>query len=141
MKKSIVLLLVLILGVSLLAGCSSGGDGKAADDGSSYGIDLNSSDVQQMSENRAARDKLTETVEEWMDGATMFLEGTEHGKRTYKDFADFIGCDATEYYFDASRNSRVYTWIADGEDNSKLSVWFEKRGGIWCSAYSGSTNL
>jgi len=160
MKKLIALLLVLILGVTLLAGCAGDGDKKtdgdktdpagggdtAGDnnssyDGSSYGIDLASTVLQQMSEQRASRKKLTETVGEWLEGATMFLEGTEMGSRTYKDFVDFIGCDATEYMFDNSYNARQYTWIAEDAENSKLSVWFKEINGVWRLSFTGSANL
>jgi len=168
MKKIIALILVLILGITLLAGCgdekkpddggdktgavsdktdADGGSGNTADgdkssyDGSSYGIDLASTEVQQMSETRATKDKLSETVTDWLEGNTMFLEGTEMGSRTYKDFVDYIGCDATEYKYDASYSARFYTWISEDSDNSKLGVWFKEIDGVWCLAFTGATNL
>jgi len=174
MKRTIAILSVLILGISLLAGCSGGNNsgtpsntttspapetsndlsgpeteapasdsgGSADNDGSSYGIDLASTEVQQMSEKRATQDKLEEAVREWLEGATMFPDNTAMSKRTYQDFVDFIGCDATEYKFDGSYSARNYTWIAEGEDNSKLSVWFKETiGGTWCLSFTGSTNL
>ena len=123
------------------SGKSGDGGGKTSDNGLSYGIDLTSTEVQQMSEKRAAKDKLSETSKEWLQGATIFPEGTEMNKRTYKDFVDYIGCDATEYKFDDSRNTRVYTWKAEDSDNSALAVWFAEIGGTWRLAYTGSTNL
>ena len=156
MKKIIALVLVLILGLALLSGC--GGDknsnstdsssnntstnGNAADyDGSSFGIDLTSTEVQEMSEARATKEKLQEAVWDWLEGITLFLEGTDKGKLTYKDFVDFIGVDATEYYFDDAKDARVYVWIAEDAEFSKVGLWFEKRGGVWCAWMSGASNL
>jgi len=165
MKKFIALLLSIILVFSMsiiYTGCgektpdseenyneekNSDGEGnvseneKAPYDGSSYGIDLASTELQQMSETRATQEKLTETVREWLEGATMFPEGTEMGKRTYADFVDFIGCDATEYKYDESYSARLYTWISSESDNSKLSVWFKEINGIWSLSFTGSANL
>ena len=115
--------------------------GSKSNDGSSYGISLTSTEVQKMSETRAEKDKLSETAKEWLGNATMFPESSEMSKRTYGDFVDFIGCDATEFKFDESYNARNYTWIADGADSSKLSVWFKEVNGNWCLSFSGSTNL
>jgi len=156
-KRTIASLLAFLLGISMLAGCggNSGGGNSGGgttttppasnsnqdEDGSSYGIDLTSAEVQPMSEERATRERLEETVREWLEGATLFLDNSEMSKRTYKDFVDFIGCDATEYYFDVSRNTRVYTWRAEGADTSKLGVWFEEKNGIWSLSFTGSTNL
>ena len=151
MKKIIAVLLILMLGITILAGCSeksnNGENGDAKDggksdnaveiDGSSYGIDLTSTEVQQMSAERASKEKLDKTVTEWLEGNTMFYDSS----LTYKDFVDYIGCDATEYNFDASFNARVYTWKADGSDNSVLSVWFKQSGNTWKLSMSGSTNL
>ena len=148
-KKIIALLLALMLGIAILAACGDGdkgdkkgenGDdkgGAAEIDGSSYGIDLASTEVQQMSAERASKEKLSQAVTEWLEGMTMFVDS----KLTYKDFVDYIGCDATEYNFDASFNSRVYTWKAEGSDNSVLSVWFKQSGNTWTLSMTGSTNL
>jgi len=138
MKRTIVSVMVLVLGMTMLAGC---GGSKAGSDGSSFGIDFASTETQQMSDKRAAKEKLSETKSEWLKDATMFLEGSEESKRTYQDFVSYIGCDATEYKFDDSRNERYYTWIAEGEDNCKLGVWFEEKGGKWTLSCTGSTNL
>ena len=151
MKKIIALLLILMLGITILAGCSeksnNGENGDAKDggksdnaveiDGSSYGIDLTSTEVQQMSAERASKEKLDKTVTEWLEGNTMFYDSS----LTYKDFVDYIGIDATEYNFDSSFNARVYTWKAEESDNSVLSVWFKQSGNKWKLSMSGSTNL
>ena len=161
MKRTITLLLVLMLGISTLAGCYSGStaadpstnntkpedsatagnDSTSDNDGSSCGIDLASTELQQMSGKRAMREKLEETVREWLEGATIFPDGDEMSKRTYGDFVDYIGCDATEYKFDDSYSARMYTWKAEDSDNSKLSVWFVEKGGTWSLSFTGSANL
>lgn len=154
MRKYIALLMVLVLSITMFAGCGGGNDAPSANnntpaensdtsgsDSSSYGIDLASTEVQQMSEERATKEKLGEAVAEWLEGNTMFPEGTEMGKRTYQDFVDFIGCDATQYSFDDSHEARSYTWIAEEADNSKLTAWFTERGGSWNLSFTGSANL
>ena len=145
MKRNITLVLVFALIISLLAGCGSSDSTStstsASEDGSSYGINLTGTEVQQMSEERASKEKLEETVAVWLGNSTIFPESSKQGKLTYKDFVDYIGSDATEYYFDGSRNARVYTWKADGADNSKLAAWFVERGNSWRLSITGSTNL
>jgi hypothetical protein len=151
MKKIIALLLIFIFGITMLAGCSdksnNGENGDDKDGGksdnaveiddSSYGIDLTSTEVQQMSAERASKEKLDKTVTEWLEGNTMFYDSS----LTYKDFVDYIGYDATEYNYDASYKARVYTWKADGSDNSVLGVWFKQNGNTWNLSMTGSTNL
>ena len=157
MKKLLIPLLMLILcSALLLSACSGGGGGEESsttpppadestpisdEDDIPSGIDPTSSEVQQVSANKASKDQLSETVNVWLEKATMFPEGSEIAKRTYKDFVDYIGCDATEYYFDTNRNARVYSWIAEEADSSKLSVWFVEKDGTWHASLSGAANL
>lgn len=154
MKKAFAVFFILILGISMLTACGGGAGGSnpsasqgssepsAADnDGTSYGIDLASTDVQPMSEERATVETLSETVNDWLEGGTIFPTGTELSARTYQDFANHIGCDATEFYLDTSTNARVYTWKAEGKDISILSVWFAEDDGVWNLSMSGSSNL
>ncbi len=81
------------------------------------------------------------TVNGWLEGGTMFPTGTALSSLTYQDFVNHIGCDATEFFFDTSTNSRVYTWKAEGQDTSILSVWFAEEDGVWNLNMSGSSNL
>jgi outer membrane murein-binding lipoprotein Lpp len=148
-KRTIALLLAIVIGVILLAGCGDKEDenkdgkdgdssnGAAAVDGSSYGIDLASEEVQQMASERASKEQLNKTAYEWLEGNTMFYDST----LTYKDFIDFIGCDASEYYFDSSYNSRVYTWKAGDSDVSSFGIWLVQKGNAWVLSMSGSANL
>ena len=155
MKKFLLFASVLILCCAVLfSGCGGAGSSENAPSGADSatsntsggddfpeGIDPDSTDVQQVSDKKALKEKLSETVTEWMGNATAFPADSEIGKSTYKDFVDHIGCDATEYYFDSGRNARVFTWKSEESDNSKLGVWFVERGGNWCASMSGANNL
>ncbi len=146
MKKVFVVLSIMIIGISMLTACSGGAGvnnppASPDNDGTSYGIDLASTAVQPMSEERATVEILSETVNDWLEGGTIFPTGMELSARTYQDFVNHIGCDATEFSFDTSTNSRVYTWKAEGKDISILSVWFAEDDGVWNLSMSGSSNL
>lgn len=95
-------------------------------DGSEYGIDLNSSKVQNMSEAMTTHDVLQETVYGWLKGTTMFYSATEMKNLTYADFVEHIGCDANEFYFDNKYDSRVYTWNASDRQYARFMVHFRK---------------
>lgn len=103
-----------------------------------YHLDLTSTEIQPMSDEKATSEVLSETTGVWLGGMTMFSD-TDYADYTYEDFVAHIGVDATEFYYDDTENAEVYSWIPfDGIDaNSKLSVWFQD-GHL---KYLGSVNL
>lgn len=111
-------------------------------DGSEYGIDLNSTEIQKMSENRTTHDVLQETVYGWLKGTTMFFSLTDMANLTYDDFVNHIGNDANEFYFDQSYEGRVYIWHASDREFSKLVVTFRKNlNDEWVVYASSSTQI
>ena len=121
---------------------ANGARNNSAVDGSAFGIDLTSTEVQQMSAERASAEKLKDVVWDWLGGGTMFIDGMhDEAKLTYGDFVDFIGVDATEYNFEPSSDARFYTWIAEESDASKFAAWFIERGGTWSLSMTGASNL
>jgi len=85
-------------------------DSNASGDSSSTStIDYDSTEIQPVSSDRAAREYLVETVSVWLEGGTVFPEGTEMAKRTYEDFVTHIGCEASEYRYDPSFSARNYS--------------------------------
>lgn len=145
MKKLFALLLVFALAFGL-AGCGTTDSGKTdvneppVDDapGSEppvdeppaaetvaerYNLDLQSTEVQPMSEDRADIGVLIETSETFL-GGEMYFPDTEYENLTYDDLAEHIGCDASEYYFDADNDAECYTWYAGGDrTGSALAIW------------------
>ncbi len=111
-------------------------------DGAAYGIDLTSTQIQPMSQEQPTHAVLQETVYGWLRGTTIYVHSEEYRQTTYADFANHIGCDATEYYFSARDNARVYTWIAGDKPNAKFSAYFrENPEGRWTVYASGSVQI
>jgi len=132
MKKLLAVILAGIMALSFVA-C---GD-NAADGGSDFNLDLASAEVQPMAEATATVETLKKTVEEYCGGNTMFFADD----RTYADFVEYIGCDATEYQFNEAQNLRTYTWKASDDDTAKFAAYFADNGGEWKLSAIGSTNL
>lgn len=111
-------------------------------DGSEYGIDLTSSEIQKMSEQLTTHSVLQETVYGWLKGTTMFFSATDMAKLTYADFAEHIGNDANEFFYDTKYNGRTYTWCASDKNYAKLTAIFrENSDGEWVIYASGSSQI
>ncbi len=111
-------------------------------DGSSYGIDLTSSAVQPMSVTKTTHEKLQETVYGWLKGTTLYIFSPELRTMVYADFANHIGCDASEYFFNEKEQARVYTWVAEDKPVAKFSVFFRQNlEGEWTVYASGSAQV
>lgn len=111
-------------------------------DGSAYGIDLTSTQIQPMSQVKPTHAVLQDTVYGWLRGTTIYVYSEGFRQLTYGDFADHIGCDASEYFFSTRDNARVYTWIASDKPNAKFSVYFRADPeGRWTVYASGSVQI
>lgn len=144
MKKFLALIMALMM-VFALAACGSDGSsddgGKAAvTDGSDLGMDMDAAGVQKMSDDRASKAKLIDTRDVWLEGRFSFL--LDEDKKTYADFAEYIGCNAAEYEYAEEDMERRYTWIAEEDETAKfLAIFVEGGDGNWYLYSVGSTNL
>lgn len=146
MKKLIAILLAALLLVTLAAcgnkdgGAKEGGsETKTVEDGTSFGIDLTGEETQPMSEELAEVATLKKTAEEYLEGNTLFVYSND--ERTYADFKEYIGVDASEYQYDAENQFRNYTWVASDDSTAKLVITFAENEGNWTLYAAGSTNL
>ena len=96
-----------------------------------YNLNYLSADVQPMSVEKPSAYRLWKTVNEYLGSATMFFSFSEQSKYTYEDFVAYIGCEATNYFFDTKNNERTYTWIAQDDNSYSLCVWFKQKGETW----------
>ena len=146
LRRILTTLLTLVLLVTL---CACGNSNAPADtgsektsapaedyDGSSFGIDLESAELQPMSEERATKEKLRETRDDYCEGLNFF---DALKSRTYKDFVDYIGCDASEYQL--YNGNRFYIWIAEDDDTANFNVLFSNESGAWKGKGVGAMNL
>ena len=108
-----------------------------------YNLNYESSEIQAMSAERASAYRVWKTVNEYLGGSTMFFSFCEQAKYTYEDFVSYIGCEATNYFFDAKNKARTYTWIAKDNETAKFSALFTQKPDeeTWTLNFSGSTNL
>lgn len=111
-------------------------------DGSRYGIELESTAVQNMAQATADHSVLQETVYFWLRGTTAFFSVTDMAHLTYGDFVGHIGCDAQEYRYDSRGGNRVYTWAATDKPVAKFSAFFRKNdNGEWTVYATGSSQI
>ena len=147
MKK---LLTFFLLGIMALSVVSCGDKEKASEqgnnatavvefDGSKYGLDLTSDQVQPMSEQRATKEVLAETAKDWLGGTTMFAFSSD--KKTYAEFVEHIGCEPSEYQYNPSANQRTFIWRAEDDSTAVFSATFEEVDGKWELYATGSANL
>ncbi len=111
-------------------------------DGTSFGIDLNSQNLQQMAKSSVSHANLQEVVYDWLRGTTMFFSLTDMAGLTYRDFVLHIGCDAQEYRFDNRGGYRAYTWCATDKEGAKFTAFFKQNeNGEWTISASGSVQI
>jgi len=104
-----------------------------------YGVDLSAEGEQKMSDERAPMDVLIETRDEWLEGKMTFA--LDENPKTYADFVDHIGCDASTYTNMEEDGERHYVWMAEGDDTAKfLAVFWETPQG-WTLYSVGSVNI
>lgn len=152
MKKLIALLLALAM-LFCLAACGGDGEDKDTDKNEGkeaggeevvnlekkYGIDLKAAGEQKMSEERASMDVLVETRDVWLEGKMTFAFDSE--PKTYEDFVEHIGCDASYYINMEEDGERHFVWIAEGDETAKLLAAFWETPQGWTLYTIGSVNI
>ena len=101
-----------------------------------YNLDLESTEAQTISENRADESVLKETFTEYFGGLNYFF-AAEQADFTFEDVIAHIGVDPSQYCYDAGRDAQIYSCYAAKSKARVLHVWFKhgKRYG------SGAYNL
>ena len=136
MKKSIALILAVLMTLSLAA-CGGGG-GSSDKGGALPGIDMKSTDIQAVTSDRATLEVLNETFFTYLGGLNYFTEGDAQSKLTYADLKEYIGVDCSEYQYDEEYQRGVYTWYAAEDEACCLSLFFGDNGKL---VAAGAYNL
>lgn len=126
MKKSIALVLAMLMTLSLTA-CGGGG-GSSDKGGALPGIDMKSTDTQTVTSDRATLEVLNETFFTYLGGLNYFTESDAQSKLTYADLKEHIGVDCSEYRYEEEYQRGVYTWYAAEDDACCLSLFFGDNG-------------
>lgn len=126
MKKSIALVLAMLMTLSLTA-CGGGG-GSSDKGGALPGIDMKSTDTQTVTSDRATLEVLNETFFTYLGGLNYFTESDAQSKLTYADLKEHIGVDCSEYRYEEEYQRGVYTWYAAEDDACCLSLFFGDDG-------------
>lgn len=96
-----------------------------------YNLYYESTEFQNMSvDNKASIETLKETAVEWLEGHTTFV-GTKFADYTYEDIAEYIGVDATIYYYDDQASGRKYIWEAEDDTASWFFIILKEKDGVW----------
>ncbi len=139
MKKTLAILMLAVFMLSLVS-CGGGkteNTDPIAAAAETYGLDLASTEEQQMSAERTTREKLNQMVHEYLKGNNYF-DGTELENVTYADLKEQLGVDASYYYFeDALVSKQSFVWIAGDNDKAKFIASFSE-GKLYAT---GSTNV
>ena len=144
MKKIIAALLIgaMLLCVTACSGDkkdSSGKGSSAVDLEKEFGIDFEAAGEQVLSDERADKETLKETKDEWLGGNMTFALAED--QKTYEDFKEHIGCHASTYTYNADDAERTFVWEADGDETAKLLAVFWETPKGWTLYSIGSTNL
>lgn len=104
-----------------------------------YGIDFDAEGEQKLSDSRAAKSVLVETKNVWLEGKLTFA--LDSNPKTYEDFVEHIGCDASLYSYSAEDGERSYIWVAEDDETAKLLAVFWETPNGWTLYSVGTTNL
>ncbi len=133
--RIIALLLALMMALSLTA-CGGDGD-KGKDSGGSAStdvfanIDMNSTEEQDVSSERATAEVLEKTLKD--------LYGDDGLKKlSYDEIKAMIGMDCSTYLFDTDKDKGVYIWKTEGENPGRLNLVFDSDGKL---SMVGAINL
>ena len=135
MKKSIALVLAVLMMLSLAA---CGGGGSSSKGGALPGVDMKSADVQTVTSDRATLEVLNETFFTYLGGLNYFTEGDAQSKLTYAELKEHIGVDCSEYQYDEEYQRGVYTWYAAEDEACALNLFFGDDGKL---VAAGAYNL
>ena len=136
MKKSIALVLAVLMMLSLAA-CGGGG-GSSSKGGALPGVDMKSADVQTVTSDRATLEVLNETFFTYLGGLNYFTESDAQSKLTYAELKEHIGVDCSEYQYDEEYQRGVYTWYAAEDEACCLTLFFGDNGKL---VAAGAYNL
>lgn len=142
MKKLIALLLAMLM---LLGMVACGGEeapeesNNAVDLEAKYGIKFDGEGEQKMSDERAAMSVLVETKDTWLGGKMSFAFDSD--VKTYEDFVEHIGCDASYYINNQDDGERHFVWVAEGDETAKLLAVFWETPNGWTLYAIGATNI
>lgn len=135
MKKLTAMLLALMLLLALTAcGGKTNGEGGGTTNDNPYNLDYTSEELQTMTDERASKDVLAEAEEYFINGLS--TDSANFSKLTYKDVAEHIGVDASEFQHYESYGQDRYTWYVEGNSGPSLLVAFYTNGGLY--AVTGS---
>lgn len=123
--------LLLALAMVLLLPACGGNAGSDAEKGNDnpYNLEDTSDKIQPMSNERASKEVLLEAGEYYRSGLSSV--SAEVLKQTYKDVAEHIGVDASEYQYFESYGQHRYTWYVEGNDGPALLVVFDLDGTLF----------
>ena len=142
MKKMIALLLAMVMMLGLVA-CggeeAAEGGNNAVDLEAKFGIKFDGEGEQKMSDQRAAKSVLLETKDTWLGGKMTFAFDSD--AKTYEDFVEHIGCDASYYINNQDDGERHFGWVAEGDETAKLLAVFWETPDGWTLYASGATNI
>lgn len=127
MKKLTALFLSLVMILALTACGDKSGGGTSNDN--PYNLDYTSEELQPMTDERASEEKLIEAKDYYLDG--LQSKPDEFSKMTYKDIAEYIGVDASEYQHFESWHQDRYTWYVEGNEGPCLLAAFDGSGNLY----------
>ena len=131
---ALLLALVMLLALTACGGKDNSADASASNDSSAqandnpYNLDYKSADLQPMTDQRASKDALAEAGEYYMHGLSS--DAANFTKTTYKDMAERIGVDASEFQYFESWSQYRYTWYVEGSEGASLLAVFNTDGSL-----------
>ena len=141
MKKLIAMLLALVMMLGMVA-CGGGeetaeqGGNEGVDLATKYGIDMEGEGEQKLSDERVSADKLREVRDVWLKRQISF--SLDPNPKTYEDFVEYIGCDASYYTYNPKNGWRTFSWEAEGAPETRFVAIFQDSGnGYFLYAASG----
>lgn len=121
MKKLLSLLLALTILFTLSACGGAKGNQAVAE---AFGLDLESTKEQPMSDQRGERDVIYAAVKGHFGDVTFFSSDSPFAKMTYADLKALIGVDATYYYYDEDAAAQTFVWETCDYKNAKVAFFF-----------------